>query len=53
MKARGREGVIYMKGECLSAVINAANLAVEGMDVWTIRLQSAKCKMIGTNILSK
>ena len=46
MKAR-EEGVIYMKGECLSAVINAANLAVEGMDGWTIRLQSAKWKMIG------
>ena len=53
MKARGREGVIYMKGECLSAVINAANLAVEGMDGWTIRLQSAKCKMIGIIFLSK
>ena len=36
-----------MKGECLSAVINAANLAVEGMDGWTICVQSAKCKMIG------
>ena len=50
MKARGREGVIYMKGECLSAVINAANLAVEGMDGWTKGVQSAKCTLIGRNI---
>ena len=36
-----------MKGECLSAVINAANLAVERMDGRTIGVQSAKWKFIG------
>ena len=36
-----------MKGECLSAVINAANLAVEGMDGRTIGVQSGKWKFIG------
>ena len=36
-----------MKGECLSAVINAANLAVERMDGRTIGVQSAKGKFIG------
>ena len=38
---------IFMKGECLSAVINAANLAVERMDGRTIGVQSAKWKFIG------
>ena len=42
MKAR-EEGVIYMKGEYLSAVINAANLAVEGIDGPTIGF--TKCKV--------
>ena len=34
-------------------MINAANLAVEGMDGRTKGVQSAMCKLIGKNILSK
>ena len=42
-----------MKGGCLSAVINAGNLAVEGMDRVTIGVQSAQCRLIGKNIFAK
>ena len=46
-----------MKGGCLSAVINAGNLAVEGMDCMhtymTIGVQSAQCRLIGKNIFAK